>query len=54
MAKKKPGRPAADDPREPFNLRLRKSIIDSLRNKALNEDRTMNVVAERILEKALA
>ena len=52
MAKKK-GRPAAEDKREPFNLRIRKSILTALRDRAKNEQRAMNTIAENILEKEL-
>ena len=54
MAKKKAaGRPESEDKREPFNLRLKSSVLDNLRNRAKNEGRAMNTIAERILENEL-
>ena len=55
MAKKKAvGRPQSEDRREPFNLRIRKSILTALKKRAETEKRAMNTIAETILEKELA
>lgn len=54
MAKKKAvGRPESEDKREPFNLRLKSSILENLRNRSKSEGRAMNTIAERILENEL-
>lgn len=53
MANKKAGRPSSDDKREPFNLRLKSSVLKALRKRAENEQRAMNTIAERILENEL-
>lgn len=55
MAKKKAvGRPQSVDRREPFNLRIRKSILTALKKRAEAERRAMNTIAETILERELA
>jgi len=54
MAKQKLGRPSSEDKREPFNLRLKKSILKALRKRSEEEQRAMNTIAERILERELA
>lgn len=54
MAKKKTrGRPASEDRREPFNLRIRQSILTALKKRAEIERRAMNTIAETILEREL-
>lgn len=54
MARKKAvGRPSSDDKREPFNLRIKNSVLEALRKRAQLEQRAMNTIAERILEKEL-
>lgn len=53
MPKKKVGRPSSEDKREPFNLRIRKSVLSALKKRAETEQRAMNTVAENILQKEL-
>lgn len=53
MVKKKAGRPESEDKREPFNLRLKGSLLKELRKRSNSEKRAMNTVAEMILEKEL-
>lgn len=53
MIQRKPGRPSSEDKREPFNFRLRKSVLKALKDRAKDEQRAMNTVAENILEKEL-
>lgn len=53
MAKKKAGRPSSEDRREPFNLRIKKSILKALKARAIAEQRAMNTVAENILTNEL-
>lgn len=50
---KKRGRKALDDPREPFNLRLKRSLLEVVRQRAKEEKRAMNTIVETILEKEL-
>lgn len=50
---KKRGRKALDDPREPFNLRLKRSLLEVVRQRAKEEKRAMNTIVEMILEKEL-
>jgi hypothetical protein len=53
MAKQKPGRPTVEDKRDPFNLRIKRSILKALRERAKEEQRPMNTIAENILATAL-
>lgn len=53
MAQRKAGRPESVDKREPFNLRIKKSVLDALKTRSREEKRAMNTVAEMILEKEL-
>jgi uncharacterized protein (DUF4415 family) len=54
MKRKKRGRPELQDKREPFSLRLKKSVLMRLRERADNEQRAMNTIAENILQRELA
>lgn len=54
MAKRKAGRPTSEDKREPFNLRIKRSVLNALKERSNNEQRAMNTVAEMILEKELS
>lgn len=53
MVTRKVGRPGSEDKREPFNLRLKESLLEKLRLRSKKEKRAMNTIAEMILEKEL-
>jgi len=53
MVKRKAGRPTSEDRREPFNLRLKKSVLKALKARSEEENRKMNAIAEMILEREL-